>query len=271
MISEKLRVATHAAVAAGCAIMEIYDDPNSDFSIERKEDNSPLTIADKRSHEVICSYLEPLGVPILSEEGAQTEYEERAKWEQLWVVDPLDGTKEFIKKNGEFTVNIALVERGEPIMGVIYIPATGALYIAEVGVGTLRARDIYKVSQIEGVEFESEGSPFDMLQKPERQGEPLRIVASRSHQSPETKDYVDTLCAEGHEMEFVSVGSSIKIALVAAAEADIYPRFAPTMEWDTAAGDALLRAQGRSLIDANTGRKLSYNKPNLLNPFFIAK
>ncbi len=266
MLSIELTVATRAAVAAGEAIMNIYNDPQSDFSIERKADNSPLTIADKAAHEVIVATISELGIPILSEEGAKAPYSEREGWSRLWIVDPLDGTKEFIKRNGEFTVNIALVEDGVPVGGVLYVPVSGELYVAQCGVGAFVQRNVFKCSDIDL----SEGSVEQLPPSPMNSDE-VRVVASRSHLSEQTQAYVESLKGEGKSVIFVSKGSSIKIALIATGEADIYPRYAPTMEWDTAAGDALLRAQGRALLDAETLSPLRYNKEDLLNPFFIAK
>ncbi|MFR9649659.1 MAG: 3'(2'),5'-bisphosphate nucleotidase CysQ [Rikenellaceae bacterium] len=263
MFSLELEVAAHAAVAAGRAIIEIYSDPNSDFSVEKKADNSPLTIADRAAHQVIVTYLSKLDIPILSEEGAHAPYSQREAWRRLWIVDPLDGTKEFIKRNGEFTVNIALVEDGVPVGGALYVPVSDELYLAQSGVGAY----LYcGVAAMESIDF-SKGKELI----PSRVScDKLRVVASRSHLSEQTEAFVDGLRAQGREVEFVSKGSSIKIALIATGEADVYPRFAPTMEWDTAAGDALLRAQGSALKCAESGEPLRYNKENLLNPFFIA-
>ncbi len=266
MFSVELTMATRAAVAAGEAIMNIYNDPSSDFSIERKADNSPLTIADKAAHEVIVTTISELGIPILSEEGAKAPYSEREGWSRLWIVDPLDGTKEFIKRNGEFTVNIALVEDGVPVGGVLYVPVTGELYVAQCGVGAFVQRNIFKCSDIDL----SEGG-VEQLNPSPMEGDEVRVVASRSHLSEQTQEFVESLKKDGKSVSFVSKGSSIKIALIATGEADIYPRYAPTMEWDTAAGDALLRAQGRALLDAESLTPLRYNKEDLLNPFFIAK
>ena len=254
MKKELLATAIQAALDAGRDIMEIYDDPEADFGIERKADNSPLTRADKAAHARIMTYLEPTGIPVLSEEGAHLPYDERRTWQRLWIVDPLDGTKEFIKRNGEFTVNIALVEDGAPVMGVIYVPVKQQLYYGIVG---------------EGATKEEEGVRSSLpLPAGERA---FTVVASRSHLSAETADFIDNLRRERPDLELVSSGSSLKICLVAEGRADIYPRHAPTMEWDTAAGDAIARAAGREVVDATTDEPLRYNKEDLHNPWFVVE
>ena len=247
-----LQLAIEAALEAGKEIMGIYLDPKQDFGIEKKADNSPLTLADKAAHNCIVRYLKQTNIPILSEEGAHLPFEERKTWDRLWVVDPLDGTKEFIKKNGEFTVNIALVEGGSPILGVIYVPAQGVLYSGIVGKGAWK-----------GVREERESLPLSK----EKDG--FVVVASRSHLSPETEDYINQLRQKHDKVQLISSGSSLKICLVAEGSADVYPRFAPTMEWDTAAGDAIARAAGRMVVDASSNQPLTYNKPDLHNPWFI--
>ena len=256
-----INVAIAAALEAGKEIMRIYDDPSQDFGIERKADNSPLTLADKAAHNCIVRHLEPTGIPILSEEGAHLPYEERKLWRRLWIVDPLDGTKEFIKKNGEFTVNIALVEDGKPVLGVIYVPATVVLYAGVVGEGA------WKTAPSKGRIQARESLPIE--------GEVWRgsfvIVASRSHLTPETEEYIEQMRREHGDVQLISSGSSLKICLVAEGAADVYPRFAPTMEWDTAAGDTIARAAGKEVVDAKTGKPLTYNKPDLHNPWFIVR
>ena len=258
-----INVAIAAALEGGKEIMRIYDDPSQDFGIERKADNSPLTLADKAAHNCIVRHLEPTGIPILSEEGAHLPYEERKLWRRLWIVDPLDGTKEFIKKNGEFTVNIALVEDGKPVLGVIYVPATGVLYAGVVGEGAWKETPSNSPSK--GRTQVRESLPIE--------GEVWRgsfvIVASRSHLTPETEEYIEQMRREHGDVQLISSGSSLKICLVAEGAADVYPRFAPTMEWDTAAGDAIARAAGKEVVDAKTGKPLTYNKPDLHNPWFI--
>lgn len=260
-----LQIAITAALAAGEKILEIYLDPSADFQVEKKSDNSPLTLADRKSNEVILEHLKTSPYPIVSEENKAIPYAERKSWTTLWIVDPLDGTKEFIKRNGEFTVNIALVYERTPILGVIYVPVKKELYY-----GTLKD-GAYKVSDIA---FAS-GMDFDKLQKvrlpQERQRDAFVVVASRSHMSPETETYINRLKSSHPEVELTSVGSSIKICLVAEGRADVYPRFAPTMEWDTAAGHAIARAAGKEMYHEDEQTPLTYNKENLLNPWFIVK
>ena len=247
-----LQLAIEAALEAGKEIMGIYLDPKQDFGIEKKADNSPLTLADKAAHNCIVRYLKQTNIPILSEEGAHLPFEERKTWDRLWVVDPLDGTKEFIKKNGEFTVNISLVEGGSPVLGVIYVPAQGVLYSGIVSKGAWK-----------GVGEERESLPLS------KDKDGFVVVASRSHLSPETEEYINQLRQKHDKVQLISSGSSLKICLVAEGSADVYPRFAPTMEWDTAAGDAIARAAGRMVVDASSNQPLTYNKPDLHNPWFI--
>lgn len=256
-----------AAVEAGERILSIYNDPASDFQIERKADNSPLTIADRKANEVINEVLCHTPFPILSEEGKQMPYAMRSGWETLWVVDPLDGTKEFIKRNGEFTVNIALVHHSVPVMGVIYLPVKRELYFAAEGKGA------YKLSDFSmGAELSWEDLMASAVRLPAEKGhKPFVIVASRSHLTPETETYIAEMRKLHKEVELVSSGSSIKICLVAEGKADVYPRFAPTMEWDTAAGHAIAREAGMEVYQAGTEIPLCYNKENLLNPWFIVE
>lgn len=269
MQTEMLSCAIRAALLAGKDILDVYNDPKSDFGIEKKADNSPLTIADKRSHKRIMGLLEETSVPVLSEEGKLMNYETRKEWKTLWIVDPLDGTKEFIKRNGEFTVNIALVENGTPVLGVIYIPVTRELYFAEDNLGAYKINDI---------DYRSAGlSPDDLMERADRL--PLMqadtkgfvVVASRSHLSPETEEYIKKLEREYGHITLISCGSSLKICRVAEGVADIYPRFAPTMEWDTAAGHAIARAAERNIYHTDEKTPLRYNKEDLLNPWFIVK
>lgn len=277
-----LQTALLASLEAGEEIMRIYTDPKQDFGIERKADNSPLTLADKASHRVIMRYLAATPIPVLSEEGRHLPYEERCGWDCLWVVDPLDGTKEFIKKNGEFTVNVALVRQGAPVLGVVYVPATRVLYYGIVGEGAWKCTVPALGSGLPEAEslaaFLSQGapsagtSPFGGEPLPTDQGhDTFTVVASRSHMSPETQAYIQEMERVHGQVRTVSSGSSIKICLVAEGVADAYPRFAPTMEWDTAAGDAVARAAGRAVTNAENGKPLLYNKPDLLNPWFLVE
>ncbi|ADV44791.1 3'(2'),5'-bisphosphate nucleotidase CysQ [Bacteroides helcogenes] len=260
--------AIDAALRAGEEILSVYNDSESDFQIERKADNSPLTIADRKAHEVITEFLSSTPFPLLSEEGEHLPYSERKNWETLWIIDPLDGTKEFIKRNGEFTVNIALVCNTIPVMGVIYLPVKKELYFAEENLGA------YKLSNIVDREALSlEDLVASATRLPEKNAhDRFVIVASRSHLTPETEAYVEEMKCHHSEVELISSGSSIKICLVAEGKADVYPRFAPTMEWDTAAGHTIARAAGMEIYQVGKKEKpLSYNKQELLNPWFIVK
>ena len=233
--------------------MDVY---RSDFSVELKQDQSPLTVADRRSHEILSSYLhEHYPFPVLSEEGKDIPYEERRNWERFWLVDPLDGTKEFIKRNGEFTVNVALMQGCTPIAGIIYVPAKDVLYYAAKGQGAYkRENDVIVKLPLAGAE------------RPAR----FTIVGSRSHRSVDFDDYVRTLEEKHGKVELISAGSSLKFCLVAEGRAHVYPRLGPTMEWDTAAGQAIVEEAGGSVREAGSDRLLSYNKMNLLNPHFVA-
>ena len=245
-----LSVAKKAAIEAGLEILKVY---HQKIDVEFKKDNSPLTIADKKANDIIEKYLLTTNIPILSEEGRHATYQERKNWNLVWIVDPLDGTKEFIKKNGEFTVNIALVKNGIPIIGVIYVPVSKCLYFASY----------------QGSFKELEG---EQLQLPiMRNNKIYKVVGSRSHVSSETEKYYADLMKEKNEIEFVSMGSSIKICLVAEGVADVYPRFAPTMEWDTAAGHAIAKYANKKLIDLETKQEMVYNRSNLRNNWFIVK
>lgn len=248
-LKDLLEVAKRAALEAGVKIVEIYE--SGDFSIEAKSDNSPLTLADKAAHDTIVSILRETNLPILSEEGSEIPFEVRSKWEYFWMVDPLDGTKEFIKKNGEFTVNIALIHKYESILGVVYPPILKELYWAIKDEGAF-------------VEVGGLAQPLSTSKKNLNENG-LRVVASRSHMSSETEQYLSKLS----EPEIVSKGSSLKFLLVASSEADLYPRFGPTMEWDTAAAHVIVCEAGGSVVLEDGVAQLSYNKRNLLNPSFI--
>lgn len=262
-----LYIAIRAAVDAGKSIMDIYNDPESDFGIERKADNSPLTKADKAAHRLITNALSVTPFPVLSEEGKEIPFKERSKWETLWIVDPLDGTKEFIKKNGEFTVNIALVEKGVPVLGVIYVPVRKELYFASSSVGAYKFTGIDSSSQPSMDEMKQGAIHLPMALA--HQG--IVVVASRSHQTEETTAFIDNLRKQGKPVTLISSGSSLKICLVAEGSADIYPRFAPTMEWDTAAGHAIAKSAGCDIYHIDGKTPLRYNKEDLHNPWFIVK
>ena len=245
-----LSIAKKAAIEAGLEILKVYQQK---VDVEFKKDSSPLTIADKKANDIIEKYLLTTNIPILSEEGRHAPYQERRNWNLVWIVDPLDGTKEFIKKNGEFTVNIALVKNGIPIIGVIYVPVSKCLYFASYQ-GSFK-------------ELEGERLKLPLM----RNNNIYKVVGSRSHVSSETEKYYADLKKEKNEIEFVSMGSSIKICLVAEGVADVYPRFAPTMEWDTAAGHAIAKYANKKLIDLETEQEMVYNRSNLKNNWFIVK
>ncbi|MEN8157886.1 MAG: 3'(2'),5'-bisphosphate nucleotidase CysQ [Bacteroidota bacterium] len=258
-------IAIGAAVSAGSAIMEVYE--GEGFEVERKADDSPLTLADRRAHEVIMEALKETGIPVLSEEGRAIPYAERTIWSPFWLVDPLDGTKEFIKRNGEFTVNIALVTEGRTEFGVVFAPALKHLYVGHP------TRGAYLCTKEKNF-----GQPFDYLiqfstRLPAQEADSscFRVVASRSHYNRETADYVDSLDSEGREISLVNSGSSLKLCMVATGEAEIYPRLGPTMEWDTAAAHAVVKASGKNVYRVDNGLELLYNKENLLNPFFVVR
>lgn len=265
-----LYTAIQAAVEAGAEIMSVYTDPDADFEIEKKADNSPLTIADRKSHQVIAARLSSTPYPVLSEEGKAIPAEERAKWKELWIVDPLDGTKEFIKKNGEFTVNIAYVKDGCPEAGIIYIPVKQELYFADYEWGAYKIEHITSVEELTLEQLASRACRLPHEREKDSHDRFI-IVASRSHLTPETEAYINNMKKEHQAVETVSKGSSLKLCLIAEGEADVYPRFAPTMEWDTAAGHAIIRAAGKEVYQADRDEPLRYNKADLLNPWFIAK
>lgn len=238
-------MAEKAARKAGEEILKIYD--SGDFSIEAKADNSPLTLADKAAHKAIVSVLESSNIPVLSEEGRTIPYDERKNWDYFWMIDPLDGTKEFIKKNGEFTVNIALIHNKKPVLGIVYPPVLDQMYVAVKGQG----------ATLDGHAIQTSGRK---LNEPN-----LKTVASRSHMSPETEGFLSELT----NPEIVSKGSSLKLLMVASGEADVYPRFGPTMEWDTAAAQIVVEEAGGQVLLTDQSGPIQYNKENLLNPYFL--
>ena len=264
MIDKYLAIAIKASLEAGKEILKVY---NSDFSFENKKDNSPLTLADKNAHNTINRYLSETPFSILSEEGKHASFEERKIWKTLWIVDPLDGTKEFIKRNDEFTVNIALIENGTPIMGVIYIPVSGTLHFSSKVIGAFKVDDIY---------FDSNFNFDDIIKKStslplNKTKRPYTVAVSRSHLSEETKEYLGKLKSEYGEVQTISKGSSLKFCIIAEGLADEYPRNAPTMEWDTAAGHAILNSTGHGIFLKGSEKEITYNKADLLNPFFIVR
>ncbi len=255
-MTDYLRLAAEVgeiARKAGAAIMTIYE--TEDFGVEMKADNSPLTKADKAANDVIVAGLEALAfkAPIVSEEGKELSYATRAQYTRHWLVDPLDGTKEFIKRNGDFTVNIALVEGGKPILGVVFTPVANELFYSAPGQGA------FEVLSEGGEPKRIQAASFTL------QDANLRIVASASHLNQGTKDFMEKF----DRPEIVQRGSSLKIMELARGNAHIYPRLAPTMEWDTAAAHAILLEAGGKMVDDGTGKEMRYNKENLLNPHFI--
>jgi len=237
---------------AGKKILEIYQKSDKKYmEIEYKSDNSPLTLADRKSHEIICSSLKKNypDIPILSEEGSEIAYHERKKWNRFWLIDPIDGTKEFIKKNGEFTINIALIEQNTPILGIVYAPVLKK----------------YWYGSKEG-SFSLQYGALKKIQVNNDLNDTIKVVASRSHSNALLQDFLNSI----DNYELISMGSSLKICLIADGNADIYPRLAPTMEWDTAAAHAVLKFANGNLIDLNTKSEMKYNRKNLKNSHFIA-
>ena len=237
------------AVTAGEAILKIYE---TDFEVQQKEDNTPLTKADMAAHDIIEAGLLKLSpeIPVLSEESAQIDYEERKIWKEYWLVDPLDGTKEFVKRNGEFTVNIAYIRDGYPVMGVIYAPVLKLTYYACQGKGAFMQAGKQQAHRISTRKMD--------ISK-------LVIAGSRSHAGSSLKRFMTQF--DSHEI--VSMGSSLKSCLVAQGEADIYPRFGPTSEWDTAAAQCIVEEAGGKLLNLHLERLRYNSKPSLLNPQFV--
>lgn len=269
-----LVTAARASIVAGLATLDVY---RSEIEVEYKEDRSPLTLADRRSHDIIVGRLNATGIPILSEEGKDIPHAQRSQWRRLWIVDPLDGTKEFVKRLGEFTINIALVEDGRPTLGAIFVPVKNVLYFGRVEDGSFRLDDSAAIATLA-----SEPGPGDapaVLQRLRAHSQklpvdveahtPYIIVGSRSHATPELHAYVDRKRSELGDVSFVSAGSSLKYCLVAEGRADVYPRLGPTMEWDTAAGQVIAEAAGARVARHDTGEPLLYNKEDLLNPWHV--
>lgn len=262
-MKDLLKVAIAASLDAGMEIMKIYK--SDDFEVDFKKDESPLTKADLASHQLILDYLNKTEISVLSEEGKDISYDLRKQWDRLWIVDPIDGTKEFIKKNGEFTVNIALIQNQKPILGVIYVPALKDLYFASKDEGAYLVKGIDATNSIEEI-FNSR------IKLPKKcDSQVYTIVASKSHLSKETEEFIKKIELEKGEVKTLSKGSSLKLCMVAEGKADCYPRFAPTMEWDTAAGHAICKFAGKSIIDMDTGREMLYNRENLLNNWFVVQ
>jgi 3'(2'), 5'-bisphosphate nucleotidase len=263
--TDLLDLAIEASLSAGKAILEVYAQPVIDAI--QKADQSPLTLADKLSNDIIIKFLTVTKIPILSEESLNQPWQVRKEWSRCWIVDPLDGTKEFIKKNGDFTVNIALAENGKPVMGVIFAPVTGEIFFGAEQSGAFKATLSFpEWVTIPAVAVKSIAA---RIPGPAAKSGRLTIVASRSHLNAETELFIDRLRADYPEMELISRGSSLKICMVAEGLAQVYPRHAPTMEWDTAAGQAIATAAGCIMYNPATGSPLVYNKEDLKNPWFV--
>ncbi|MBW2406633.1 MAG: 3'(2'),5'-bisphosphate nucleotidase CysQ [Deltaproteobacteria bacterium] len=282
-LKDHLLTALLASKEAGQAILDVYE---RDFDVSYKEDLSPLTLADQRSHIIIVDHLtDPSGerFPILSEEGKGIPFEERRKWDYFWLIDPLDGTKEFIKRNGEFTVNIALINQHRPVLGVIFVPVNNVFYFASEGFGAYRLKNGHALELLKSnvSAMKRDDTLKEILKQSDRlpyydtpldtHNSQLVIVGSRSHPSKEFEAFVETMRKKHKKVEVVSSGSSLKLCLVAEGKADIYPRLGPTMEWDTAAGQAIVEQANGSVLNYETGEPLQYNKKNLLNSWFIVQ
>ncbi len=259
-----LDIAIQASISAGKEILTVYNTGN--FDIQIKNDNSPLTLADKKSHDLITEHLKATGLPVLSEEGKDISYEERKSWEYFWLVDPLDGTKEFIKRNDEFTVNIALIKEGTPVLGVIYAPVLNLLYFAERTAGSYKAEVTGADENINMAVMLSKAVKLPVNNKTHK----FTAVSSRSHMNQITQLNINELKKRYGDIDIISRGSSLKLCMIAEGTADIYPRFGPTMEWDTAAGHAIIKYSGGKMIRADNSEELIYNKEDLHNPFFVA-
>lgn len=261
---KNIDIAIEAALMAGKEILNIYY--SKDFEIQLKSDNSPLTIADKNANKIIEKYLSDTSIPILSEEGKETDYNIRKEWNYFWLVDPLDGTKEFIKRNDEFTVNIALILKDAPIAGVIYVPVLDILYLGIDRIAAYRAEKASSVKDNFYENFSKLGQKLPLV----NENKTYTVVGSRSHMNEETEKFFSELKKKYNDIAIISKGSSLKICMVAEGKADIYPRFGPTMEWDTAAGHAIVIASGGEFTKSDS-TEFFYNKENLLNPWFIVK
>lgn len=290
-----LRTAITAALEAGKAILEIYH--SKAFEVQLKADHSPLTKADIAAHKIIMSYLKATNIPVLSEEGKDIPYRIRKDWKQLWIVDPIDGTKEFIKRNGEFTVNIALIDNQKPVLGVIFVPVMGDLYFANsrLEAGPANSQDncgnsnsiststsclevgqaisgAFKINVAHLHHYHTETLIAGAAQLPlPREGSTFTVLTSRSHSSKETESYIDGLRDKHGTIQVIAKGSSLKFCLIAEGQADCYPKLGPTMEWDTAAGQVLCEQAGVAVKTLETHKKIHYNRPNLRNSFFVVQ
>jgi 3'(2'), 5'-bisphosphate nucleotidase len=281
LLENCLASALVAAKRAGDEILEVYQ---GKIDVTYKEDDSPLTLADERAHRTIVKSLPSIStnhIPILSEEGKDISYEQRAEWEFLWLVDPLDGTKEFVKRRDEFTVNIALIEKGRPVVGVVFLPAVGSLYFGAAGLGAYKVEKVNSVSQFldglgssttDTLQLDTLVDGAAKLPLPRAKGRSssqINLVGSRSHGIEALSDFVEKMKEDYDTVGFVPAGSALKFCLVAEGKADLYPRFGPTMEWDTAAGQCVVEQSGGAVLRMDDKTPLDYNKRDLLNPHFI--
>ena len=264
-ISTQLAKVIRAAIDAGDAIMEVYA---TDFQVDTKSDNSPLTQADTRANDIITNVLNTTSLPVISEEGRLIPFHIRESWTRFWLVDPLDGTKEFVNRNGEFSVNIALIDHQKPVAGVIYAPVTDTLYFSdETGAWKLPHAKGIVLSNSDLAHFKRSGMRLPL----QRITRDYTIVASRSHLNPETTEFINKTKREHDSIRIVSRGSSLKMCMIAEGHADVYPRFGLTSEWDTAAGHAIVKAAGGKVVQIeNQEIELLYNSHDLQNPSFVA-
>lgn len=265
MAEVSLKTLLDISLDAGREILDVYD---RDFFVKTKADKSPLTNADQRSHQIITAGLQKAyrEIPVLSEEGSEIPYAKRKDWTVFFLVDPLDGTKEFIKKNGEFTVNIALIENGYPVMGVIYAPVLDAFYFGRSILGAFKLEAASRADLVDDEELIKQSVQL-LVAEP---SDVVNVVTSRSHMSEETKVFIEEL-GNDHEVEVVSAGSSLKFCLVAEGKADYYPRYGSTMEWDTGAGQAIVEAAGGTMLRYEDNERFYYNRENLKNGWFLVK
>jgi 3'(2'), 5'-bisphosphate nucleotidase len=281
-VTELTALLPHALAAAAAGAEEtltVYREGN--LETESKEDDTPLTRADRNAHAVILERLSASGLPALSEEGHHAAYAERSAWDRFWLVDPLDGTKEFVKRTEEFTVNVALVQAGVPVLGVVVLPALGTVYFGTAADGAYRLSTAELTRWLEAAEPSRNALPEAAARiaaepAPQAATAVCRVVGSRSHMDDTTQAFIDALRKQYADVELVVAGSSAKLCRVADGSAHIYPRFGPTMEWDTAAGDAVVRAAGGHVYEARsdgsvTAQPLRYNKEDLHNPSFVAR
>ncbi|QZE12773.1 3'(2'),5'-bisphosphate nucleotidase CysQ [Halosquirtibacter laminarini] len=256
-------LAMQAALRGGKEIHKIYR--RNDLEVDYKEDHSPVTIADKKASEVICDILSLTNIPVLSEEEQFPSYQERKDWDYLWIIDPLDGTKEFIKRNNDFTVNIALVHRGRPVLGIIYIPIADILYYGNIDEGAYMCKNAHKMDPEEILQ-KAISIPTTTLR------DKYTVVGSKSHMNEDTRKFFDQVIQERGEenTQIIHCGSSIKMCMVAEGKADIYPRCSNIMEWDIAAGHAICEAAG-CIVTKFDGSPLEYNKKEFKQPWFVVK